>query len=442
MRRRAFIGAVSAGLALPGVLRGQGALPVLVIGAGMAGLSAARVLADAGEPVRVIEARERIGGRIATVREGPDRIFELGASWVHGLSGNPLVGLARAAGARLLPTGSGAEVRDLSGRTRADLAALMPEAHELITRARIAALGYGRDLGLRAAIRRSPHWAAAGDDLRAAVDLYLTTEIEADYAADADALSAWHFDSGAGFEGADALIGGGYDRLVLHLAQGLDILTGAPVAALVLDGDGVSAHLADGRRLEGRAALLTLPLGVLRAGSVRFAPALAPARLRALGRLRMGVLNKLILQFDRPFWDAGAEWLSLAGAGDAAWFSAWPATGQAVLTGFRAGQGAVADEGLDTAARAARALAALRAAYGPDVPAPRAVRATRWHADPFARGSYSYLPPGATPEDRLALGGADWGGRLVLAGEACEPDHTATVHGALISGRAGAEALL
>ena len=90
------------------------------------------------------------------------------------------MGLARAAGARLLPTGSGAAVRDLSGRTRADLAALMPEAHELITRARIAALGYGRDLGLRAAIRRSPHWAAAGDDLRAAVDLYLTTEIEGD----------------------------------------------------------------------------------------------------------------------------------------------------------------------------------------------------------------------------------------------------------------------
>lgn len=439
MRRRAFVGAVSAGLALPGVLRGQGALPILVIGAGMAGLGAARLLADAGQPVRVIEARGRIGGRIATMHGGQ---AELGASWVHGLSGNPLVALARAAGARLLPTGPASRIRDLSGRVRADLAVLMPAAQELVVRARIASLGHGRDPGLRAAIRRSPHWAAAGADLRAAVDLYLTTEIEADYAADADALSAWDFDGGTGFEGADALIGGGYDRLAAHLAQGLDILTGAPVAALVQGAGAVGAHLADGRRLEGRAAVVTLPLGVLRAGSVRFAPALAPERLQALGRLRMGVLNKLILHFARPFWEPEAEWLTLAGAEDAAWFSAWPAAGQAVLTGFRAGRGAVADEGLAPRARAARALASLRAAYGADVPAPLVVRATRWHADPFARGSYSYLPPGATPEDRLALGGPDWGGRLVLAGEACEPAHAATVHGALISGRMAAEALL
>lgn len=439
MRRRALIGGALAILAAPAILRAQ-TLPVLVIGAGMAGLGAARVLADRDVPVQVIEARGRIGGRIATSRAWADLPVDLGASWIHGTRGNPLTDLARAAGARLVSTGDGLALRDGTGRRRDDLARLLPRAAEIVARARSRAERFEIDMSLAEALRREPGFTGAGPELRQALDLVLTSEIGTEYAADPGELSARWFDAAGGFEGAPAILPQGYDRLARHLAQGLDIRTNAPVAALRAVPGGVAVRLAGGGTLTGRAAVVTLPLGVLKAGTVAFDPPLAPDRRVAIRKLGMGLLNKLVLRFDRPFWDA-EDWLGLPGAPDQTWLNLYPAVGQPVLMGFRAGQGAEADEALSDTARAARAIAALRAAYGAGVPEPVGVQATRWRADPFARGSYSYFATGAGPDDPRALAGADWGGRLWFAGEATHDIHPATVHGALLSGRSAAAAL-
>ena len=86
------------------------------------------------------------------------------------------------------------------------------------------------------------------------------------------------------------------------------------------------------------------------------------------------------------------------------------------------------------------ALTVMRTIYGAAIPEPEAVHITRWLADPFARGSYSSLAPGATPNDRAALA-APVAGRLFFAGEATHTDYPATVHGAYLSGLAAADAL-
>lgn len=433
MRRRALIGAALAGL---WPLRAPAQdLPVLVIGAGAAGLAAARVLADAGRAVQVIEARDRIGGRVATVRPWGAPV-ELGAGWVHGVRGNPLTDLARAAGERLVPQGEGLVLRDAAGQ-RADLARRLPRAADLVAEARAAAERRARAPSLAEAVMAHPDWRAADPLLREAVSFHVVTEIELDYGADWTDLSSWWFDAGDAYPGGDARPAGGYDRVLAPLARDLPIRLNAPVAALEATAGGVEAHLADGTRIAGAAAVVTLPLGVLKAGAVRFTPELAPARRRAIERLGMGLLTKLFLAFDRPFWEPDAHWLGLPGTSH----PLWVADG-ATLIGLQAGSVAELAERQPDAARAAAALADLRRAYGAAVPAPRHIAAARWRDDPHARGAYSFVPPGATPEDRAALAGPDWDGRLILAGEATSANHPATVHGAVLSGRQAARRLI
>jgi monoamine oxidase len=290
-------------------------------------------------------------------------------------------------------------------------------------------------------VRDHPDWARADADLRAAVRFHVETEIEQEYGADWSVLSAWWFDAAEALPGGDARPLAGYDRLLAPLAAGLDALLGTRVLRLRAVPGGVVAELAGGGQVTGRAAVVTLPLGVLKAGAVAFDPPLAAPRQRAIDRLGMGLLTKLILRFERRFWGDGVDWLGLWGADHAAWVDATAPGGPPMLLGLRAGAAAAADERLAPTDRAAAALADLRAAFGTAVPAPVAVQASRWHDDPLARGAYSYHPPGSVPADRAALAGPDWGGRLVFAGEAAAPDHPATVHGAVLSGRAAAAAL-
>ena len=442
LTRRAALSLMPA-LALSRPLRARSALQVAVVGAGAAGLAAARDLATAGAEVTVIEARDRIGGRLYTSRLWPDLPMDLGASWIHGVRGNPLTDLAEAAGAaragtsydRALSLGPGGEEADL-GHDR---------AARLVTRARAAAENLDRDVSLAQAVTTSPDWAGADAATRRLVRHYVNATYEQEYSGDWAEMSAWWVDAGSEFGGGDVLFPDGYDQIATHLAKGLDIRLGQPVVALAPSASGITLTLADGSRLAADRVVLTLPLGVLQSGAVQLAEPLGPARQTAIDRLGMGLLNKCCLRFDRPAWDAGVDWIEWLSPQDGHW-SQWVslarATGAPVLIGFHAGSQALQVEAQSDAATLDAAHSALRAMFGNSFPAPTAAQITRWSADPFALGSYSFQATGSTPEDRRALSGLDWDGRLVLAGEAASVDHPGTVHGALLSGRAAARALL
>ncbi|MGZ4516193.1 MAG: flavin monoamine oxidase family protein, partial [Mycobacterium sp.] len=164
---------------------------VLIIGAGMAGLSAARSLADAGWPVRVIEARDRIGGRVHT-DHGWGAPLEMGASWIHGTAGNPLMELARQAQAQLVTTDYYGWAKLVVDPKLSPLDYDPTPWRAFVDRARYQ-VGGGT---LAAAVDA----AASGEGLstsdRAQLAFYLTTEIEDEFAADADQLSAITFDEG------------------------------------------------------------------------------------------------------------------------------------------------------------------------------------------------------------------------------------------------------
>lgn len=442
-RRRALAATMAALLARP--LRAQsGGRKVIVIGAGLAGLTAARSLAAQGDEVTILEARDRIGGRIWTSRRWPDLPMDLGASWIHGVKGNPLTDLAKAAGAEWRTTSyDSALALDRHGQA-IDLSQDHDLAKDILMAARKRAETSDDDLSLWAAILTTRAWLAADAGRRARLTHVLNGMIDAEYGAGSAEVSAWSFDDHQEFDGSDVLFPSGFDQIVQHLARGLDIRTGQIVTGMAPDGVGIRLRLEGGGVARADRVVLTLPLGVLKSGDFAFGAPLAPARQEAIETLGMGVLNKCWLRYERVAWPEDVDWIEWLGPSAGAWaqwVSLAQVTGAPVLLGFHAADRARAMERLTDAEMIASAHAALTSMFGGDFPAPIDAQITRWAQDRFACGSYSFHATGTTPKTRKALAGADWDGRVVFAGEAAEPDHWGTAHGAVLSGLSAAQIL-
>ncbi len=417
---------------------------VLVIGAGMAGLGAARRLHDAGVAVTVIEARHRIGGRTHTSHLWPDLAVDMGASWIHGTKGNPLTKLAKELGLKVTPTTYDRSATYDAGGRSIEFIKAAKGALALVEKARNRVDDADSDVSLQAAIEALPKWQKLSEIDRRIARLAINTRIEHEYSGDWAALSAWHFDDGKDLPGHEAVVTPGYGPMVHHLARGLDLRLGVPVLRIDPRADGVEVTTTQGSHRAGH-AIVTLPLGVLQSGRITFGEPLAPARQRAIDALGMGLLNKCVLHFDRVFWPPEVDWIEFLGPTETLWgdwTSYLRATGRPLLVGFNAARMADEVEGWNDRDTTASATEALRAMFGSAVPDPLGNQISRWRQDPFALGAYSFKAVGTRTKDRKALFGPDWEGRLSFAGEATSRDCPATVHGALMTGEAAAADLL
>lgn len=438
MKRREFMAAALAAPLGAKMARAGAGRRILVIGAGLAGLSAARDLAAMGHHVTVIEARDRLGGRIHTSRLWPDLPMDLGASWIHGTKGNPLTALADGIGAARVATSYDSSL--MLGPNGGDIAPDMAGAEKILKAAWRWAETREADVSIQKAVEATKGWQAADGGQRRLVQHLINATLEQEYGGAAAALSAWHGDSAAEFDGEDVIFPAGFSELVKALAKGLDIRLNQPVTRVALG----RVTLADGQTVMADQILVTAPLGVLQAGRIEFAQPLNPARLNAINGLRMGLLNKTWLRFDRVAWPADVDWFEWLGPKPgqwAEWLSLVQGLGVPVLLGFNAADQAAELEALSDATILQSATEALRAMFGTGFPAPIAAQITRWGQDPWALGSYSFNAVGTSPDTRSDLSGADWEGALWFAGEACEPDYFGTAHGAVLSGRAVAKAM-
>ncbi|MBL9086839.1 MAG: FAD-dependent oxidoreductase, partial [Planctomycetia bacterium] len=449
------------GTALPAM---RAPTEVLVIGAGIAGLAAARRLQDEGLAVTVVEARDRVGGRVHSARNARGDAFDLGASWIHGVKGNPIAALARDLDIPTVTSGRVNALFDARGR-RLDTAAVQARMGAALEAARASAAGPGRSVA--DVVRLAGVDGALSPRDRRLFRWYLTAELEHEFAGDVAELSAAHFDAENEPRGEEVVFPTGYDRVAHALAAGLDVrlrtvvtrvewgtgpaapgatdagATGAgPMAGR---GDGrVRVHVRDASGatsvLEADHAVVTLPLGVLKAGAVTFSPALPAGHRAAIERLGMGLMNKVWLTFPRRFW-GDADWINRAAdpVGRFTQFFA-PRTPTPMLAAFHTGTCARELETRTDDETVAAALAALRTTYGADVPSPVEAHVTRWSRDPFALGAYSFVAAGATPDDRVALA-APLGQSVFFAGEATHTAYPSTVHGAYLSGVAAAKAV-
>ena len=395
----------------------------IVIGAGVAGLTAARQLKLGGRRVVVLEARERIGGRIHTVRErGWPLPVEGGAEFVHGKP-PALRGLAK--GAKEIRGGHYAE-----GLERRD--ELWKSVMEKLEK--LEKLPSAREKTVSEALR-TLRWRlrTTAEERQLAADF-----LEGFNAARLDRASmkamAQQTRASAEIEGDRiARFPRGYDAVPSRPARGLHVELGVRVSEVRWDRSGVRVLSRSGAAFEAPRAVITLPLGVLQARAVRFTPPLPRWKTRAIEALAMGPVVKIALLFDKPHWPEDLAFLHAREERVPTFWRPLPSRAP-VLIGWAASRKALALRD-----PAADALRSLSKALGERLRPLRSL-VFDWQEDELSRGAYSWVPEGGLSAQRDLARPV---GVLHFAGEASHfAGACGTVHGALETGVRAAREIL
>ena len=420
---------------------------VVVIGAGMAGLSAARRLTANGYRVIVVEARDRPGGRMWTDHSLGTAV-DLGAAWIHGdSSSNPLMKMVAKYGlsttatewdeAWLFDIGYG-EIED--------------ESYDAIWRRSESIIERLYEAQSTASSKRSVADALApilkglsGDPIvKRGIEWRLASQIAVEYATNFDQLALKHWDVDEKFGGDDVIVSGGFQKIVEPLSDGLDIRYGHVVEKVSFDGSGAKVTTSQGV-IEADRVVVTLPLGVLQQERVQFEPQLPEAKRSSIGRLEMGVMNKIALRFSKRFWPEDAHRLGLLNSSTenlTEYFPLTPHSGQPVIVGLTRGRHAKSIEKANKEEAVQQALSDLRFMFGSAVPY-KAVDSvvTGWYSDEFSGGAYSSIPPGGSFSDYRTLA-KPLDGKVFFAGEATHATYPGTLHGAYLSGERAAKEIM
>jgi monoamine oxidase len=409
---------------------GLAAFDVVVVGAGMAGLTAARGLLERGLSVCVVEARERVGGRILSERRG-DVVVEMGAEFVHGRPPELWALIEEAGletyeldGAQVEADGEGGW-RDGSGEED-DRFAVLEELEGFA----------GPDCGF---IEYADRIGVTGDERAGIVSF-----VEGFNAADARVASVMALGAQQAAEGAiegDRMwhVRGGYARVPEYLAGRVTELGGVLRLGFAVDEvrweRGRAAVLGRGEEIRAGRAVVTVPVGVLQAGTIRFVPE-PQDRLELAGKLRMGQVCRFTMVFRERFWAERAPAMSFLFSFEetpSVWWTPYPDE-TAMLTGWVGGPRSDALAGLSAEELGAKGCEVLGRAFGMDVRELLVSCAMHdWRGDAWTLGAYSYIAAGELDTPRRM--GEPVEETLYFAGEHTDvTGHWGTVHAAMRSG--------
>ncbi len=419
---------------------------VIVIGAGIAGLAAARQARQRGYTPIVFEGSNRLGGRILTDRTSiTGAVLEQGAQWIHNAGGTqPLSQLFTLANI------TGTFNTDFTNLSLYDAAGVAVSGGTQTTyQANYAQLLSTTVPGAATATRsvRDALQVANPSVLTdALMRYYLTTGAERDLGGSIESLASQHINSIARYPGTtETLPTGGWDALITYLAQGLDIRLNQRVTKIDTSRlNQAEVTTADGKLHYARFVIITVPLGVLKQDAsstnhITFNPELPTGKRDAIARARMGNTNRIFLKYGSQFWPA-THCIGYASALTEA-KGKFPlfinhnmfAPGTNVLSTFALGQYGAAIEARTNDQVAADVTAYLRSLYGTGVPSPTTTVVTRWGQNPWSFGSSPYYNTGLAPQDIDIIRDGS-GTRLRFAGDHCRKDYLGTAHGAYLSG--------
>lgn len=402
---------------------------VVVVGAGAAGLAAARTLRARDLGVRVLEAKKRIGGRAWTDTETFGVPLDWGCHWLHSASINPFTTMADEWGCAYR---TGSVRRRVHTGTSWETDAEYEERIRFLRRCwdTVGAAGEaGRDVSVADVTERDHRWTPVFDFW-----VTVTSGFEPQYVSTLDL--ARYRDTGENWPLED-----GYGALVARLGEGLDITLGTRVHRIDWAGPRVRVHTSRGV-LDAAAVIVTVSSGVLASGDIRFDPPLPAWKLAAIEAVPLGQANKIAFQLPGNPLGLPAHGHALPGgtAPATAAFQVRP-FGRDLLVGYVGGYFCLELERAGEEAMIAFGLERLVEVFGSDVRR-HVTRAacSHWGTDADIRGGYSCAPPGAA--DRRTDMATPLAERVYFAGEACSADFFSTAHGAYLSGIAGAEAVV
>jgi len=427
LSRRLFLSMLLAGTALPA----RAADPdVVIVGAGVAGLAAAKSLMAANRSVLVVEARERIGGRAVTDSTTLGFPFDLGAQWIEAGKTNPAMAILREMNARPVPDRQEQAIYIAGTEAPKEEYARFEKIAVDASRKLVEALKKAADVPIgRVLVAQDPlerlAYAMVGP-LEAGIEL--------------GELSARDFLRQPEVE-PQYSVAEGLGTLIARWGAKVPVKLGTRVVRIDSTGTQVLVVTTNGQ-LMAKTVIVTVPAGVLAAGPFGFAPQLSAARREAIVQLPMALYNKVALSFGRKVIDApaGRSVIGLTRNDQAFDAVVRPYNRDAAIV-FVGGAQARQIEEEGTGAALAFAMSAVAEIYGNDLRGLLARSAvTRWGKDPFARGSWSMATPG-NADKRLVLAQPHHD-RVFFAGEATDPVWATRVGGAYASGlRAAREAL-
>jgi monoamine oxidase len=399
---------------------------VIILGAGAAGLSAAKELARLGHDFVVIEGSHRIGGRAFSSEIAQGVWFDHGCAWLVGGESNPFVAIADTLGIPLCKDKS--HLFELAHhRFHRNRQPLDRSQHDACLRyyadsyqAILSTAATGQDVAIGDVIDTSAEYSAP-----------FLGNLAAAWGLDIDQISTVDFASATGELGYQAYAG--YGNLIASWAADVPVTLNAKAERVRLTRQGVAVETAQGT-LTARAAIVTVSTGVLASGAIRFEPDLPDWMSEAIRGLPMGTENKIGLHFDADVF----------GPGGRGHFSTWNDDGSTAkidvsVMGFDTaavfvgGRQAIALEDLGAPAMHAFAVDRVADVFGSSIRkhVTRGI-ATAWHSDPWTRGSWACARPGqAHQRAALARPVED---RLFFAGEATVSGSQGTCHGAYESG--------
>jgi monoamine oxidase len=396
---------------------------VAIVGAGAAGLGAARALQNSGLSVIVLEARDRVGGRGHTIMAAPGIAFDLGCGWLHSADKNSFVKIAGQLNFEIDKTRPPWREQSFDAgfplKERLDFIAALDDFYE---RADEAAKS-GRDSAASSYLEPGNRWNPMID----AISTYVNgSELDSVSILDMDAYE----DTGINWR-----VRRGYGALMAAYGASCPLALNTQVTLIDHSGTRLRIETSQGTVSAGK-AIVTVPTNLIASEAIRFSPAL-PAKVDAARGLPLGLADKVMLALDQP--DALPKDGNLRGATMRTAMGSFHLRpfGQACIEGYFGGSFARELEDAGDGALAARAIDEITALLGNDYRRKlKPLAQSHWAHDPFARGSYSHALPGHAGK-RAALA-APVDGRLFFAGEATSPNFFSTAHGARDSGERAA----